>query len=285
MAIRHSRPGVGNLRRLFLAISLFFPLGASAQELTLVSWNIQHLGRTKTDEQIETMARLLGHADVVAIQEVVAKDPAGAQAVGRLGEALRRLGADWEYRISDPTKASPQQSERYAILWRKDRLTLLGRPELARHLADSVAREPFIARFRSELGDMILINFHAVPHNQQPEREIKLVRELAWAHGSIPVIFLADWNVVDHHTVFNPLRKKGYHFALRGQATTLKRRCDDAGSYRNHGIDNILLPSAFTVRQAGVYDFVGDCENLEAARQLSDHLPVWVRIAASVTRP
>lgn len=268
-----------------LGLLVFWATATFGQELTLVSWNIQHMGGTKTDEQIQIMAGLLRDADLVAIQEVVAGDPAGVQAIGRLGEALRRSGADWEYRYSDATTGSPQQRERYAFLWRKDRLTLLGRPELARALADTIAREPFVARFRTPLGEMVLVNFHAVPHDQQPEREIKLVRELAWAYDRLPVVFLADWNVVDHHTVFNPLRRRGYQFALRGQPTTLKRKCDDKGRYRNHAIDNILLPPGLKVRASGVHDFVEDCARLEEARRLSDHLPVWVRIGSAAQRP
>lgn len=274
------------LRRCSLLGLLWLPgIPAPGQELTLVSWNIQHLGRTKTDEQIRIMAELLRDADLVAIQEVVAGDPAGVQAVGRLGEALRLTGADWDYRYSEATTGSPQQRERYAFLWRKDRLTLLGRPELVRALADTIVREPCVARFRTTLGELVLVNFHAVPHDQQPEREIKIVRELAWAFGPTPVIFLADWNVVDHHTVFNPLRRRGYHFALRGQPTTLKRDCDPSGRYRNHAIDNILLPPSMQLRAAGVHDFVQRCSRLEEARRLSDHLPVWARVGLAVPRP
>ena len=47
--------------------------------LAIVSWNIQDLGRTKTPEHIYQIATILRDVDIVAIQEVVAKDPAGAQ--------------------------------------------------------------------------------------------------------------------------------------------------------------------------------------------------------------
>ncbi len=255
--------------------------GIYAQNLILVTWNIQNMGRTKSDQEIQAMAQILREADIVAIQEVTAKDPAGAQAVARLADALSRTGANWECRISDPTSCSSNQSERYAFLWKTSRATLLGNATLAVQMADTVRREPYIARFRTSLGEITLINFHAVPHDQQPEREIKIVRNLAFTLGDKPVIFLADWNVVDHHTVFNPLTRMGYHFALKGQRTTLKRQC--AGTeYRNHGIDNILLSPVISVQRAGVYDFVGNCANLEAARRISDHLPVWAEVGLAI---
>ena len=90
-------------------------------------------GRTKSDTEIEFIANTIKDYDIVLIQEVVAKDPAGAQAVGRLGEALNRKGAKWEYRISDPTSGdNSYKKERYAYLWKSANVTLIGRPWLER---------------------------------------------------------------------------------------------------------------------------------------------------------
>src|SRR5688572_27859862 len=50
----------------------------------LVSWNIQDLGQSKSNEEIAFMADVLKDFDMVAIQEVVAKHPAGAQKVAEL---------------------------------------------------------------------------------------------------------------------------------------------------------------------------------------------------------
>lgn len=254
-----------------------------AQTVHLVTWNIQNLGRSKSDVEIEAMAQILRKADIVAIQEVVGKDPAGAQAVARLADALDRTGADWDYSVSDRTTGTAHESERYAYLWKTSRTSLIGRPGLVSELADLVVREPFVAGFRTLAGDMVLVNFHAVPHDKQPEREIKVIRSLASAFGDTPVIFMADWNVVDHHTVFNPLRKTGYRFAVQGQLTTLKRDCA-GGQYRNHGIDNIFYPPELELVRSGVLDYVGDCSRLDAARGISDHLPVWLEVR-KVIRP
>jgi deoxyribonuclease-1-like protein len=269
---------MGVFRALVLIFMLLGGGHIGAQTLKLVTWNIQYMGGSKSEEAIETMADLLRNADIVAIQEVTAKDPRGVQAIARLADALNRTGAKWDYRTSNPTKGTPHQSERYAYLWKSSRVKLIDRPSLAVSLQDSVRREPFIGRFSTPLGEIILINFHAVPHDQQPEREIKVVRDLAFDYGDTPVIFMADWNVVDHHTVFNPLKRIGYHFALKGQPTTLKLKCVDQ-HYKNHAIDNILLPPAFSIKQAGTCDFVGHCDNLTSARKISDHLPVWVEVA------
>src|SRR5690625_3633586 len=119
------------------------------KDLTLVSWNIQHLGRSKTDEEIWQMAQILRHFDIVAIQEVVAKDPAGAQAVAKLADELNRTGANWDYQVSNPTiSPSVYISERYAFLWKTSKVTLQHRAFLDSEREDLFFREPFIAKFK-----------------------------------------------------------------------------------------------------------------------------------------
>jgi deoxyribonuclease-1-like protein len=83
--------------------------------------------------------------------------------------------------------------------------------------------------------------------------------------------------VVDHHSVFHPLQASGYRHVLEGQRTTLKKACD-SGNYLNHPIDNILLPPSLKLVSAYAGDFVRDCANLETARAISDHLPVFARV-------
>jgi deoxyribonuclease-1-like protein len=86
--------------------------------LKIASWNIQDLGRSKNAEEINSIAKILRNFDLVAIQEVVAKDPAGAQAVTKIVDELNRMGSKWDYQISNPTKSpSVYMSERYAFLW------------------------------------------------------------------------------------------------------------------------------------------------------------------------
>ena len=129
----------------FSFLTMVFLLGVlvakvPSQSVHLVTWNIQTLGRSKSDAEIGAMARILKDADIVAVQEVVGKDPAGAQAVARLADALDRTGSDWDYRVSDPTTGTAHESERYAFLWNTSRVTLLGRPGLVGEFSDLVVR-------------------------------------------------------------------------------------------------------------------------------------------------
>ena len=141
------------MRPLKLILHLFFLLFIFTSfiekreaNVTVCSWNLMDFGRTKSDTEIEFIANIIKDYDIVLIQEVVAKDPGGAQAVGRLGEALNRKGAKWEYRISDPTSGdNSYKKERYAYLWKSANVTLIGKPWLERKYTIEIDREPFFA--------------------------------------------------------------------------------------------------------------------------------------------
>lgn len=246
--------------------------------VSLVSWNIQHLGRTKTEAEIGAIAQILRGYDIVALQEVVAKDPAGAQAVARLADALNRTGFQWDYQVSDPTRSSsPYIRERYAFLWKPSRVRQVGRASLDRELQDVVEREPFIASFRRRGEDAVfhVINFHSRPYNQQPEKEIIHFLTYPQRFGSDRVLLAGDFNLDERHSVWEPFYELGMKSALKNSPTTLKRKCMES-QYLNHAIDNIYFYPGIRKTAAETIDFVGTCENLEQARRISDHLPVFM---------
>lgn len=67
----------------------------------------------------------------------------------------------------------------------------------------------------------------------------------------------------------------GFKSALQNQRTTLKMKCKN-GDYLSHPIDNVYFTPGITMVQAGSVDIVGDCDNLKRAREISDHLPVYI---------
>jgi endonuclease/exonuclease/phosphatase family metal-dependent hydrolase len=256
---------------LFLLLTLL-PHLALVSQTTLISWNIRDLGRTKSDTEIRQMAEIVREADLVAIQEVVA-GYGGAQAVARLADELNRMGAKWDYRISDPTASPPYKTERYAFLWKTSRVQLVGRPWLERSLAETVYREPYMGRFRIDGRTVLVCNYHARRYDENPEEEIVLLASLPGLYPGDILLIAGDFNASEDAAAFNDLYAQGYRPALREQKTTLKHKCNDG--YRNHPIDNIYFPfGKIQLEKARAIDFVGACENLENARALSDHLPV-----------
>lgn len=247
--------------------------------LTIVTWNIRHLGRTKTDDDIYQIANLLRDFDIVAIQEVVAKDPAGAQAVAKIADELNRMGAQWDYQISDPTKSpTPQHSERYAFLWKPSKVNIVHRAYLDQELEDICYREPFIAKFRSKNkdDDFYIINYHSRKYTDKPEEEIIHFIDYPERLNSDRIIIAGDFNLSETHDVWRPIYRKGFDNAISSQKTTLKTKCKD-GDYLSHPIDNIYFTSGILKVQAESIDFIKECENLQRAREISDHLPVYMQ--------
>ena len=246
--------------------------------VSLASWNIRHLGRTKTPEDIYEIANILRNFDIVAIQEVVAKDPAGAQAVGKIADELNRMGAKWDYQISDPTKSpSNNMSERYAFLWKTSKVSIVNRAYLDKDLEDLCYREPFIADYKKKGSSEIfhIVNYHSRKFYDKPEEEIINFIDYPKKLKSNKIIIAGDFNLSEKHEVWKPLYRIGFKSALNKERTTLKMKCKN-GDYLSHSIDNIYYTPGIDMFQAKTIDFVGSCDNLERAREISDHLPVFM---------
>ena len=273
-----------------LILLLFFlvTLSTFAQTFSLMTWNIQDLGRSKDATEIDRMVEAMRDYDIVAIQEVVAKDPAGARAVATLADLLNRTGAKWDYRVSDPTHSpSSYISERYAYLWKTSKVRLLGRAYLDKELEDSCDREPYIAHFqlKSTRDTVVVVNFHARRFDNAPEAEIQHFEAYPARLGTEKVLIVGDFNLDETHVVWRPLYNLGFQPTLQQTPTTLKRKCAK-GAYVNYPIDNIYFASRhFELAASGCIDLVKDCESLVAARGVSDHLPVFVRLRTQSKEP
>jgi deoxyribonuclease-1-like protein len=268
--------------RIFLFLITWGAIALSlGQSCKVLTWNIQHLGGSKDAQEIAAMVDILRDYDLVLIQEVVAKDPAGAQRVAMLADELDRTGTNWDYRVSDPTNSpSPYIRERYAMLWKASRLRLHRAPRLDSELAQRCDREPYLAGFfmKGSPRPFFVVNFHARPHNKKPEQEIQNLLPYPTRLATNCVLIAGDFNLDETHFVWEPLKRQGFRAALQQTPTTLKRNCDE-GNYFNHPIDNIYYPTqCFSLLGAGRVDFVKDCAHLQAARAISDHVPVWIEI-------
>lgn len=257
---------------LLLTLLLNLPILAQSTEVSLISWNIQDFGKTKDSEELERMAELVRDADILAIQEVVA-GYGGASAVAKLSAVLNRKGSKWDYVISDPTNSPKYATERYAFIWKTKRIKIKKVGNLITPLDDPIDREPMAQDFYLEGLKFTLINYHSRPYNRDPESEIMALSRYILDSLRTPVVLAGDFNVDQKMPVFDTLKNAGYQAAIQNQGTTLKRTCTAKG-YLNYPIDNIFYSEDILMVEAQAIDFVKHCDNLEAARKLSDHLPV-----------
>ena len=264
------------LYRLPILLSFFFFLfnGILIAQVKVCSWNLQNLGKTKSDTDIRFMAETLKTFDVVALQEVVA-GYGGPQAVARLADELNRTGAKWDYEISAATNSTPYATERYAFLWKTAKVKKINRAVLEQNFVREIDREPFLADFSYGGNTFTLVSFHAIPKKKQPETEIKYFKFLPDLYPGKNLIFLGDFNVPQSHTVFNPLKKMGYRPVLKAQKTTMKMECVAEECLASE-YDNIFFNSnKAEVLDSGVVLIYKSFPDMTAVRRISDHVPVW----------
>ena len=251
--------------------------------IKLISWNIQDLGQTKNTEEIAFIVDVLKDFDIVAIQEVVAKHPAGAQKIAQIADELNRKGAKWDYRISDPTKSpSVYMSERYAYLWKTSKIDIQGRAYLDRELAEEIVREPYIAEFKEKSTGykFHVVNFHSRKHDDSPELEISHFKNYQERLNTENLLIVGDFNLTEKHKVWDDFYKQGFEPAVKSSKTTLKHKCTFE-QYLSHSIDNIYYTKEIKLKTSGVVDYIETCDNLKAARLISDHLPVFLEFNIS----
>ena len=253
------------------------PARTGNESIQLLTWNVLNFGKSKTDEEIAFMADIVRDFDVVALQEVNT-GPDGAQTVARLDAELDRRGAQWDYVVSDPTDGPG--SERYAYLWKPSRAKLAGRPWLEAALADKIDREPYMARFQNKQGSvqMLIASLHAVPRAKRPADEVAFLDELHRRYEGDNLLILGDFNLAESHYAFDELKQAGYVPAIVDQKTSLRMRRKD-GQHLANEYDNIFYESA-PLRSAtsGVVDFTSEFRTLRQAREISDHIPVFMEV-------
>ena len=265
-------------KTLFLFLVLLHFNVSSQEAISIISWNIRDFGRTKSNEELDEMAEIVRDADIVAIQEVVA-GYGGAQAVAKLADNLNRKGSKWDYVISNPTNSTKYVTERYAFIWKTKNIKIKNRGLLIADLDSLVDREPFYLDFYIKGKKLTILNFHSRPHDKNPESEILAITDYLKINSSQhPIILAGDFNVNEKELVFNGLKTIGYKASINNQSTTLKQSCD-GNDYLNYPIDNIFYSKNVSKIEGKAIDFVKVCENLEEARKLSDHLPVYLNFS------
>ncbi len=209
---------------LFLLLFLFLTFLSHAQ-VSVCSWNIMNLGKSKSDSELDVMANAIKTYDIIAVQEVVA-GYGGAKAVSRLAAILNSKGAKWDYAISNSTTSNnPSSRERYAFIWKSASVKKIGNCWLDQNYQTEIDREPFMGTFEYKGKAFTIVSFHAVPKKKNPESEIKYFKFLPKLYPKLNLIFMGDFNCPQSNTVFNPLKNGGYKSVLVNQKTSLRQKC------------------------------------------------------------
>lgn len=262
------------MKRFILLLLLYFISFYTFAQLKVVSWNIENLGKSKSPQELQFIARIINDYDIVAVQEVVA-GYGGAQSVAQLVDELNRKGKQWDYVVSDPTSSSAYKVERYAFIWQSSKVKKIGRAWLEEKFNLQIDREPYYCTFRYGSKNFTLVNFHAITKQRQPETEIKYFKFLPTQYPDLNLVFMGDFNCPQSHSVFIPLKNMGYSPVLKGQKTSLKKKCV-SGNCLASEFDNIFYNTTkIKVQNRGAILFYNNFDNILEARKISDHIPIW----------
>jgi endonuclease/exonuclease/phosphatase family metal-dependent hydrolase len=252
-------------------------LPKATDTIKIASYNIQVFGATKLKKPkvMDVLAKVVRRFDVVAIQEVRAKDDT---IVPRFVELINAEGAKYAHVIG-PRLGRTTSKEQYAIIYNTERIELLsGSVYTVDDPQDLLHREPLVARFRvrgpppEKAFTFTLVDIHTDPDETTTELDA-LADVFAGVQqngsGEDDVILLGDLNVDEHH-----LGKLGklpnIAYAIAGTPTN---------THRDRTYDNIILNRQATVEfagRSGVLDPQGEYGLTEKdAMEVSDHLPVW----------
>ena len=244
-----------------------------ADTLSLASWNIRILSdNSRDDTELSLIADRLEPYDLVAIQEL--RDEV---VVDRTLQILADRGHRFQALVSPDVGRGVK--ERYAFLYRPERVQLLGQEQVYLDPDDAFIREPFWASFRAGQFDLTLVTIHAIYGDSKTDRraEAALLDDIyQLVQRADPdeqdVLVLGDFNLPPDDIGFSELARLLTPLFAGEIRTTIT----DASLY-----DNIWFDPAYVQEwtgEIGVDRFdetVFGNDDKAASLAVSDHRPVW----------
>ncbi len=263
------------VKKYFFLVLLTLNCTLVFSQVSICSWNIMNFGKSKSDSEMDFIAKTINKYDVIAIQEVVA-GKGGAQAVARLVTNLENKGFHWDYAISDPTTSTNRSSiERYAFIWKASKVKKIGRSWLDTNYANEIDREPYMSTFEYQGKQFTIVTFHAVPKKKNPARELKYFKLFPGLYPNLNLIFMGDFNCPQSNEVFSPLKKMGYKSSLVNQKTSLRQKCIQNDCLASEYDTMFFNPKKMNATQSGIIPFYNSFNSIKEARKISDHTPIW----------
>lgn len=237
--------------------------------LRIGTWNLRHFSENRRTD-LRAVAAIITDAsiDLLAIQEVKRE----GEQVDRL---LNVLGPPWRGTISPMTG----NYERYAFIYRGDRVQLLDKARLIDDPHKIFSRVPAVAAFRAGEFDFILLSVHLFYSDTDRRRAeaVALAKDAAArvaGSSEKDLIVLGD---------FNEMGRGNLHYFDAMGWIRLIDKPTNLGS--THIFDNILIDPRHTREYNGRSDVIFFDEtryanqDAQAREQVSDHRPAWAEFS------
>jgi deoxyribonuclease-1-like protein len=272
------------MRKIFLSLLVLTSFASYSDEpLTVISWNVKHLGRSNFAP--EDASKLLPTADLVALQEVNTS-PSGLNALRTLARALVFLsGEDYCMALSEIPEG---EKERFGFLWKNSKIAFVTSKgeaiedcstsgvftiRLGVKHAQAIAREPAVGSFlhKATRERFTLVSVHLRPSGDRPQDELPpLLDTLEEVTGRM--LLLGDFNLDARHPAFAIAREKNLKPMLVGDKTSLKMKKREL----NKAYDNIWYRgfSLLAKRVINLFESFPLLAPMDIYKKLSDHCPI-----------
>jgi deoxyribonuclease-1-like protein len=145
-------------------------------------------------------------------------------------------------------------------------------------LSKTVDREPFIAVFSKNCDTVMMVNFHAVPTDKNPAKEIVQLKKICTGNTKFNIIMTGDFNLSQVDSSFIVLKKSGLYSSMQGVKTSLRSKCDAKGIFSQE-YDNFYYKKKTLISvESNVINFTTSFATLADARMISDHCPIYIRV-------
>ena len=254
---------------------LLFPTALLAEDLLLASWNIRiYSTGSRDDTELELIADRLQQYDLIAVQEV--RD---ADVVERTLAILEGRGHVYEALVSDQVGRGVK--ERYAFLWRPDKVVRLDDGQFYPNPDDRLIRPPFWVSFRAGAFDFTLITIHSIFGDTIGERRAEaalMVDVYQTVQDADPdeqdVILLGDFNLPPEDAAWGDLPVLTPPLIIGDRYTTISENAESL--YDNFWFDRELVREYTGSNGVEAFDVaVFDNDDRAASLAVSDHRPIW----------
>lgn len=261
------------MARKLAVLVLFLAIPAWA-DLTIASWNVRVFSTgSRNDVELRLIAERLEQFDLITLQEV--RDE---EVVERTIAVLAGRGHNYRLLVGPPVGRVVK--ERYAFLWRPDKVSLTSPGQTYDDSLDLFIREPFAASFIAGRFDFTLATIHVIFGGTVSERrrEVYAIDYVyRWLQDADPdeqdVILLGDFNLPFDDSGWKSLWPLNLYPVLGPAVPTM---ISDSEVYDNFWLDPALV-SEYTGR-SGVDRFdetAFDGNDDAASLMVSDHRPIW----------
>lgn len=247
---------------------------ASAQQLTVVSWNVESGG---SDDQVvrSRIARFRG-VDLWGLSEVAGPASAAAFELG----AEDGEGADFQ-RVVGATGGG----DRLAIIFNANRFRLI-RPQELTHINQGNHRAPLVAELEERATNtrfLFMVNHLARGNNALRHRQAQQLNE--WVRTqTLPVIAVGDYNFdwevrggdTNHDRGYDNMTAGGSWAWVR-PATLVKSQC----SPQFDSVLDFVFVNAAAQGWAGTSEILVEQNDCDPSPETSDHRPVVARFNAA----